>query len=906
MTEECKKRPRILLVDDDPSMIILVESMLERWGYEIEKAESPFAAISIASASPFDLVLMDVDLNDQLDGIAVAEILRRRFDIPAIYMTAYADDMLLDRARQTRPYGYLVKPVQRLELRATIEMALSRLELDRQVQENEKLYRAMFENNEAVKLLLDPESGAIVDANPAACRFYGYAPEVLKRMKITDINLLCPEKTVELMELTRTGKKKCHEFRHRISSGEIRDVEVHSGPVKWRGKTLLLSIIHDITQGNQTRKKLVQALQVTGRQARETEALLEATRSVLENHDFQVTARRIFDICSSIIGATAGYVALLSKDGMENKVLFLESGGRPCSVNPDLPMPIRGLREIAYSSGEAVYDNDFWNSRWKKFMPGGHVPLDNVLFAPLKNRDAVVGIMGFANKPEPFTQADARLAAGFAEFASIALLNSTIMESLESAKESAEAAAKVKSIFLANMSHELRTPLNGILGYSQILQNDPALDEKQLRAVETIRKSGEHLLTLISDILDLSKIEAGKIELAPSPIHLKSFMEGICSIIRVNAREKGLEFRFESEGDIPQGVLADEVRLRQILLNLLSNAVKYTRQGRVLLKIRQAGKWLRFEVADTGIGIAADKISDLFQPFGQVHDSSYRAEGTGLGLSICRQLVDLMGGELQLESEPGQGSRFILDVRFPRTSLAEASEEKAEGRITGYDGPRKKVMCVDDVADNRAFLRDLLKPVGFEIIEASDGLEALELLDHPDHGGEKRPHMILMDLVMPRMDGEEAIGRIRKREEGRDFFIIAISADGAGSGSSNPGSGYDLFLRKPVDTDALFKGIEKGLGLQWITAEKMAFPAHSSWETGIENEKELIPPDRWELEKLYSMASIGAIGDIRKMAKQGKSRQGEDLLFWETIEGLSMVFNLPKIKDLIQRYREAG
>ncbi|MFP4350459.1 MAG: histidine kinase dimerization/phospho-acceptor domain-containing protein, partial [Desulfococcaceae bacterium] len=236
------------------------------------------------------------------------------------------------------------------------------------------------------------------------------------------------------------------------------------------------------------------------------------SKSVIQTHDLEYAARRIFDICADIVGATAGYVALLSEDGQANDVLFLESGGRVCTVDPDLPMPLRGLRNEAYESGGVVYDNDFANSPWMAFMPEGHAPLDNVMFAPLKMQGRTVGVMGLANKPAPFTDRDARLAAGLSEFASFSLHNAAVLTALENARKSAQTAARRKSEFLAHAAHEIRSPMNAVVGSARLLGETP-LEPEQREYLDTLRSCSDILLSLINDLLNFSKIEAGKIEL---------------------------------------------------------------------------------------------------------------------------------------------------------------------------------------------------------------------------------------------------------------------------------------------------------------------------------------------------------------------------------------------------------
>ncbi|HEX5685932.1 MAG TPA: ATP-binding protein [Ideonella sp.] len=388
---------------------------------------------------------------------------------------------------------------------------------------------------------------------------------------------------------------------------------------------------------------------------------------------------------------------------------------------------------------------------------------------------------------------------------------------LQDAKERAEVANAAKSEFLARMSHELRTPLNAVLGYAQILRMDAGLSSRQQTGLGIIQSSGEHLLTLIVDILDLARIEAGKTVIDSSPVDLAGLVRSVADIVRVKAEEKGLIFVVDADPALPAHVLSDEKRLRQVLINLLGNAVKFTDNGHVTLRARNLppdgrGVKLRFEVHDSGVGISAEAAKRLFQPFEQAGEARHRSAGTGLGLAISRQLVRLMGGDVQVRSQPGTGSVFWFELPLPLADTPSPPPPVLPA-VQGYDGPARRIIVADDVPANRLMLCEMLRRLGFDVHEAADGQEAL------DQARRLQPDLLLMDVRMPTLDGLQATMRLRQDATTRELPVVLVSANAsAADREKGLGAGAVDFLAKPVDHDQLLAVLAARLHLAWRRA----------------------------------------------------------------------------------------
>jgi len=468
---------------------------------------------------------------------------------------------------------------------------------------------------------------------------------------------------------------------------------------------------------------------------------------------------------------------------------------------------------------------------------------------------------------------------------------------LREARDAADAANRAKSQFLASMSHELRTPLNGILGYSQILRRDPALSEHQRAGVGIIHQSGEHLLALINDVLDLARIEARRLELHPADFDLSDFVRGVAEIFLPRAREKNLLLETALSAGLPRTVRGDAQRLRQVCYNLLGNAIKFTQHGSVIFSVDRAGDRVRFSVSDTGPGIASEDQTRLFEPFAQIGDHARRAEGTGLGLNVSRGIVEQMGGQLQFESRPGWGTRFHFDVLLPAGEAGrESPPSPIMGRVTGYTGPRRKVLVADDHEPNRNLLRDLLQPLGFEVRMAEDGAAAVAL------ALEWRPDFVALDLKMPRLDGFAAARAIREALPAEVTRLVGMSASAFDSDrQACLDAGCEEFLPKPLREGQLLGALERLLGFTWEYADLAGAGETQSPFPFMEH-----LPDAADVEAIHELASKGDVVAVRAYAQRLAERDARLAPFAQVVIGLAARFKMKAIRQFVARYRTDG
>ncbi|MFB2969626.1 AAA family ATPase [Aerosakkonema sp. BLCC-F183] len=710
-----------------------------------------------------------------------------------------------------------------------------------------------------------------------------------------------------------------------------------------------------VTETTLDRTVTIVSLTTTGSQtqALDLATVMKASQAISGEIVLANLLDKLMKIAIENAGAETGAL-ILSKDGQ----LFIEAAGNKDEIQvlQSLPvstcgqLPVSVINYVARTQKDAILNDASREEIFNKDPYIAQHKTKSLLCAPIVYQGKITAILYLENNliAGAFTPKRVEMLRMLSAQGAIALENARLYHTLEAkveertqelkeknarleveiqerqkAEQAAQAASRAKSEFLANMSHELRTPLNGILGYAQILKHEKNLTVPQKDGIGIIKQCGEHLLTLINDILDLSKIEARKMELHPTEFHFPEFLQSIAEICRIRANQKGISFIYEPLSNFPPAVCADEKRLRQVLINLLGNAAKFTEAGGVALKViviryyssaisdddRELMAKIRFQVEDTGIGMTPDELTKIFLPFEQVGDCSRQTEGTGLGLAISRQLVNMMGSEIKVKSTLGQGSVFWFDLDLPVVEEWADKRHSSEKIIAGFLGEKRKIIVVDDKWQNRSVLVNLLTPVGFTIMEASDGQDCLNKLH------DFQPDCIITDLVMPVMDGFELSRQIRKTTELKNVPIIATSAsvfDTERQGSFD--AGCNAFLPKPIRAEDLLDCLGRYLELEWIYEESREISGKVSTDKGdreelpkpnskIQNQK-MIPPPPEELAVLLDLAMKGELVSIQERSEKLAVSHAQYVPFANQVIKLAKEFEEEKLLEFVQNFME--
>lgn len=633
-------------------------------------------------------------------------------------------------------------------------------------------YDNIFDNGHTPMLIIDSDTGEIKDGNRAACNFYGYTRDKLLKLKITDINTLSQEEVFEEMNKARKEDRKFFRFKHKLANGEIKDVEVYSGPISGNVGSLLFSIIHDVEDKRKMERTIrLQESYFMSLYENSPEAI-----AILDN-EFRVISinssfERIFQYCIDEIRNKNITDVLCEKESYDESAYFKDSITRGEFVRKDIvrrkkdgePVEISFLGYPIISHGEQI---------------GVYALYSDLSKINEEKREQEKKIQMYINM-------------------------------LEDAKLKAEEASKFKTQFIANMTHEIRTPVNGIAGILELLK-DAQLPDEQREYFHMLEYSVNRLSSIINDVTDISRIEAGKLELRNIEFNIRQLMNDAAAYYKVQAGRKGLDLSCSIDPELPDFLIGDPDKLNQILFNLLSNAVKYTEIGHIGIEARVAGRdadnvSVNFSVSDTGIGIPKEKSKHIFEDFFQLETINNRKYGgTGLGLSISKKLVQLMGSDIEVETKNEGGCIFSFTIEFPVPEPREAERDnyKSAGCSIGTL-PELNILVAEDDSVNQKVLKGLLERAKCSVTIAANGKEALKILD------KRFFDVILMDIYMPELNGFETAKLIRKSEALTDRYTPIIALTAAVQNEDREkyiSAGIDDYIAKPCGREQLFDKI---------------------------------------------------------------------------------------------------
>jgi PAS domain S-box-containing protein len=863
---------RILVVDDSTANLQLLMNLLTKQGYTVYPASDGELALEFVQSTLPDLILLDI----KMPGMSGYEVCRRlkanetTHSIPIVFLSALEDERDKVKGFQAGGVDYITKPFQPEEMLARIsihlrvreltegleqevgertnELLIANKRLQEEIEERKQAEEALRESRQRLNNILANNPGAIYRcANDThwTMEFISAGIELITGYSADDFlnnrvrsyaSIMHPDDRKSVVDIVTSAlaNKQHYEMEYRLKAADNTLRWVHEqgrGVFADNGQVLYLDgVIFDITA--QLRAKETLKLNAD---RMETMLQLNQMTSATQEEVFQFA----FEAAVRLTQSKLGYLALMNEDEtVMTMQLWSQEAMAECKV-PGIPRiyPVEttGLWGEAVRQRHPIITNDYSAPNpWKKGTPQGHVHLIRHMNLPLIVNGKIVLVAGVGNKEEYYNDDDVqqlsllmegmwRLIERMRSEEELKRYHSQLedtvkqrTEELKLSRDAAEAANKAKSVFLANMSHELRTPLNAILGFSGIVRNDPLLPENERQNLDIINRSGEHLLTLINDVLEMAKIEAGGVQLVNTPFDLGNMLRDIIDMMQMRAEEKGLQLLIDQSSHFPRYIVGDESRLRQVLTNLIGNAIKYTEQGGVAVRLGTKHNKLThlvFEIEDSGPGIAKQDQPRIFDPFVQLSEHG-SGKGTGLGLTITRQYVQMMGGSISLESTLDKGSCFSIDLPLTQASKADIvqAKQRKQSDVIGLapGQPQYRILIVEDQPDNQALLAHLLRSIGLQFKIAENGRLGVELFESWN------PHLILMDQRMPLMDGEEATRRIRQLPGGQEVKIIAVTASAFKEQQKKLlGAGMDDVIGKPYRPSEIYACLSNQLDMQF-------------------------------------------------------------------------------------------
>ena len=757
---------KIMVVEDEIIIARDIQMSLENMGYEVtDVVATGNDAVECAKKANPDLVLMDIELQGDMDGTEAAQKINSILDIPVIYITAYADSAVLERAKATGPFGYMIKPFEEQQLHTTIEMALYKFKMEKKLRESEKRYELASRAGQVGvwDWNLDTD-GFYLDSSLKAMLGYENGEDIstlddwMDKIHPDDRN-----KVTEDAKNHLSGVNEQYELVHRMfhKNKSTRWFLARGVAIKNKNgiATRMIGTETDITERRLAEDKL-----------RKLSRAIEQSPVTVMITDVQGKIEYVNPKFSQVSGYSSDEV-------MGRSPSILKSGNHDVDFYKEM--------------WSTILQGDEWRGEFHNRRKDGQLYWELATISPLRNRDGKT--THFIAIKEDITERKKAEAE------------------LRRAKEEAEAANRAKSDFLSHMSHELRTPMTAILGFAQLLESvsEESLSERQNDCIQEILNAGYHLMELINEVLDLSSIESGKLSLSIETISIEPLIKECISLILPLADKNGIKVSENSHDCKNHLVCADKTRLKQILLNLLSNAVKYNKEGgEVRLECRMEGeKFVRISVTDTGEGFPEEQYMQLFEPFKRlVSDRRKSIEGTGIGLSISKNLIQLMGGSLGVDSSPGEGSTFWIDIVMDKSKVLHESGTDSEEQETEEPQKHTLLYVEDNISNLKLVTQILARRSDIVMITAQTGKLGLDL------AYAHQPDVILLDIMLPDMDGYQMVEHLRSREETQSTPLVALSANAMPRDIERGlKAGFTHYLTKPLNINQFMSVMDEVL-----------------------------------------------------------------------------------------------